>query len=264
MGSQFCDVFCHANFVNLLMEQSEIPLGRHSLLPFRQLNFDGCPVRLGNKALQILSTLAAANGRIVTMGELMNTVWSGLIVEDNAVQVHVAALRKALGSDARLLVTVRGIGYRLEDGRNNSISLANFKKIRSIAVLAFVNMTGNREMDYLGEGMAEELINSLSRTPGLTVSSRTSSFAYKNRNVDARDICEQLGVDAMVEGSVRIAGEFARVTAQLISSENGAHIWSKNFDHEFSDLFELQGDITAMIVQSLQRFIAPAQTARII
>lgn len=241
------------------MEQLEIPLGRHSLLPFRQLNVDGHPVRLGNKALQILSTLAAAKGRLVTIGDLMNTVWSGVIVEDNAVQVHVAALRKALGTDANLLITVRGLGYRLETDCFNGHSSNGLKQFHSIAVLAFVNMTGNPQMDYLGDGMAEELINALSRIDGLTVSSRTSSFAYKYRTVDAREICEQLGVDAMVEGSVRVAGKLARVTAQLISAENGVHIWSKNFDHEFSDLFELQSDITDSIIRSLQRFIHPAQ-----
>lgn len=239
------------------MEQPEVPLGRHSLLPFRQLNVDGHPVRLGNKALQILSTLAAAKGQLVTMGDLMNTVWSGLFVEDNAVQVHVAALRKALGADANLLVTVRGLGYRLEACSFHNPPSNSINQLNSIAVLAFVNMTGNPQMDHLGDGLAEELINALSRTDGLTVSSRTSSFAYKYRTVDARDICEQLGVDAMVEGSVRIAGKRARVTAQLISAEDGVHIWSKNFDHEFSDLFELQSDITDSIVQSLQRFIRP-------
>ena len=241
------------------MEQPEIPLGGHSLLPFRQLNVDGQPVRLGNKALQILSTLAAAKGHLVTMGDLMNTVWSGLIVENNAVQVHVAALRKALGNDANLLITVRGLGYRLESGCFDGHPSNSLKQLNSIAVLAFVNMTGNPQMDYLGDGMAEELINALSRIDGLTVSSRTSSFAYKYRTLDARDICDQLRVDAMVEGSVRIAGKRARVTAQLISAENGAHIWSKNFDHEFSDLFELQSDITNSIVRSLHRFIRPAQ-----
>lgn len=241
------------------MEQPEVPLGRHSLLPFRQLSVDGRPVRLGNKALQILSTLAAAKGQLVTMGDLMNTVWSGLTVEDNAVQVHVAALRKALGDDANLLVTVRGLGYRLDAGRPNNPALNRLKQVNSIAVLAFENMTGNPQMDYLGDGMAEELINALSRTGELTVSSRTSSFAYKYRTVDARDICEQLGVDAMVEGSVRIADQLTRVTAQLISAKDGVHIWSQNFDHEFSDLFKLQSDITDSIVRSLHKFIRPAQ-----
>lgn len=241
------------------MQQIEVPLGRHALLPFRQLNMDGCPVHIGNKALQILSTLAAAKGQIVTMGELMDAVWSGLIVEDNAVQVHVAALRKAMGNDSNLLVTIRGLGYRLDPDHNQAASPAGVKQLNSIAVLAFVNMTGDPHMDHVSDGMAEELINSLSRTDGLIVSSRTSSFAYKNRIIDARSICEELGVDALVEGSVRIAGAFARVTAQLISSKSGVHIWSENFDHEFCDLFELQSDVTASIVHSMQRFVRPSE-----
>ncbi len=239
------------------MENLEVTLGRHSLLPFRQLKFDRRPIPLGNKALQILSTLAAAKGQIVTKCELMNIVWSGLIVDENALHVHVTLLRKALGDDARLLVTVRGLGYRLDDRNAGGRSATSPRRYSSIAVLAFINMTGNARMDYLGEGMAEELINTLSAIAGLKVSSRTSSFAYKHRNVDARYICEELGVEALVEGSVRIAGGLARVTAQLIDADDGTHVWSKNFDHEFADLFALQGDITEGIMQSLDTFLQP-------
>ena len=240
------------------MEQLEVTLGRHSLVPFRQLQLDHRPVPIGNKALQILSALAAAEGQIVTKFDLMNIVWSGLIVEENALHVHVALLRRALGLDAKLLITVRGLGYRL-DRRFNDLSSPNgLQQYRSIAVLSFLNMTGNQQMDYLGDGTAEELINALSRRPGIKVSSRTSSFAFKDRQVDARHICEKLGVDALIEGSVRIAGGLARVTAQLIDGNDGTHVWSKNFDHEFADLFALQGDIANGIMRSLEKFLQPA------
>lgn len=237
------------------MEEPEVTLGRHTLLPFRQLQCDRRPVRIGNKALQILSTLAAARGQIVTKFELMNIVWSGLIVDENALHVHVAAVRRALGTDAGLLITVRGLGYRLDSRFAKATSSAGAHQYRSIAVLAFMNMTGNPAMDYLGEGISEELINTLSRTKGLKVSSRTSSFAFKHRNVDARQICEKLGVEALVEGSVRIAGDQARVTAQLIDGDDGTHVWSKNLDHEFADLFDLQGDITMGIMRSLENYL---------
>lgn len=237
------------------MEELEVTLGRHTLLPFRQLQCDHRTVPIGNKALQILSTLAAARGQIVTKFELMDIVWSGLIVDENALHVHVAALRRALGVDAKLLITVRGLGYRLDSRFSDYSSADQFHQYRSIAVLAFINMTGNPEMDYLGDGISEELINSLSRTKGLKVSSRTSSFAFKHRNLDARQICEKLNVDALVEGSVRIAGGRARVTAQLIDGEDGTHVWSKNFDHEFADLFDLQGDITDGIMRALKCFL---------
>lgn len=239
------------------MQNLNIKVGRFTLQPFRQLRLNGRPVPLGNKALEILSTLAAAKGEIVTKCELMNVVWSGLSIDENALQVHVVALRKALGDDARLLVTVRGLGYRLEIGYTNDNHKTGFKQFGSLAVLAFVNMTGDPQLDYLGEGMAEELINALSRMPGLKVSSRTSSFAFKNRNIDVRQISDQLNVVAIIEGSVRIAGGRARVTAQLIDAEDGNHIWSKNLDHEFADLLMLQGDITDAIVESLKKYIQP-------
>ena len=241
------------------MEQSEVMLGRHTLLPFRQLQYDHRLVPIGNKALQILSTLAAAKGQIVTKFELMDIVWSGLIVDENALHVHVAALRRALGRDARLLTTVRGLGYRLGSNAANTVSPYDMRQFGSIAVLAFLNMTGNPEMDYLGEGISEELINALSPRQTLKVSSRTSSFAFKHRNVDARYICEKLGVEALVEGSVRIAGGRARVTAQLIDGEDGSHVWSKNLDHEFADLFDLQGDIADGIMRSLENFLCRAE-----
>lgn len=236
------------------MEHLEVTLGRHTLLPFRQLQLDRRPVHVGNKALQILSALAAAEGQIVTKFDLMNIVWSGQIVEENALHVHVALLRRALGLDARLLITVRGLGYRLDKQFNDFDCTNSLQQYRSVAVLAFLNMTGNPQMDYLGDGMAEELINTLSRRPGLKVSSRTSSFAFKDRQVDARQICEKLGVDALVEGSVRVAGGLARVTAQLIDGNDGTHVWSKNFDHEFADLFALQGDITDSVMRSFDGF----------
>ena len=240
------------------MEQLEVTLGRHRLLPFRQLQLDHRPVPIGNKALQILSTLVAAEGQIVTKFDLMNIVWSGLIVDENALHVHVAMLRRAIGSDAKLIITVRGLGYRLDRRVKDSTAPNGVRQYRSIAVLSFLNMTGNQQMDYLGDGTAEELINTLSRRQGLKVSSRTSSFAFKDCQVDARQICKKLGADALVEGSVRIAGGLARVTAQLIDGDDGTHVWSKNFDHEFADLFALQGDITNGIMRSLEKFLPPA------
>ncbi len=237
------------------MDQLEVTLGRHTLLPFRQLQLDHRPVPIGNKALQILSTLAAAEGQIVTKFDLMNTVWSGLTVDENALHVHVAQLRRALGPDAKLLITVRGVGYWLDKRLNDISSPIGLHQYRSIAVLSFLNMTGNQQMDYLGDGTAEELINALSRRPGIKVTSRTSSFAFKDHHVDARQICEKLGVDALVEGSVRIAGGLVRVTAQLIDGNDGTHVWSKNFDHEFADLFALQGDITNGVMRSLEKFL---------
>jgi DNA-binding winged helix-turn-helix (wHTH) protein len=125
------------------MKNYEVRVGRFALQPFRQLQLGETPIVIGRKALDILSTLAAANGRVVTKSELMDVVWPGLTVEENAIQVHVVALRKVLGDDAYLLNTVRGIGYRLDIGGTEESHVDNLHVRNSVAVLPFVNMTGD-------------------------------------------------------------------------------------------------------------------------
>jgi TolB-like protein len=135
----------------------------------------------------------------------------------------------------------------------------------SIAVVPFVNLTGDAGKEYFSDGMAEELINLLAEVPGLKVPARTSSFAYKGRNVDIRRIAQDLGVATILEGSVRSAGERIRVTAQLVNAQNGYHIWSQNYDRQFGDIFKLQDELAAAIVQALRTNLnadVPAATAR--
>ena len=103
----------------------------------------------------------------------------------------------------------------------------------SIAVLPFTNLTGDAGKEYFGDGLAEELIHVLARVPGLSVAARTSSFAYKGRNADVRQIARELEVGTVLEGSVRSAGERIRVTAQLIDGETGFHLWSQHYDRRF-------------------------------
>jgi adenylate cyclase len=123
---------------------------------------------------------------------------------------------------------------------------------RSIAVLPFANLTGDAGKDFLGEGLAEELIHTLAGVPGLRVPARTSSFAYKGRNRDVRRIAQELEVSTVLEGSVRAAGERIRITAQLIDGESGYHLWSQHYDRRFEDLFELQDELaSAIILQTL-------------
>jgi len=131
---------------------------------------------------------------------------------------------------------------------------------RSIAVLPFANLTGDAGKDFLGEGLAEELIHTLARVPGLRVPARTSVFAYKGRNADVRRIAQELAVSAVLEGSVRAAGERIRVTAQLIDGESGYHLWSQHYDRRFEDLFELQDELaSAIILQTLNVAVGVAE-----
>lgn len=121
----------------------------------------------------------------------------------------------------------------------------------SVAVLPFVNLTGDPSKEYFSDGMAEELINELTRMPGLKVPARTSSFAYKGRNVDVREIGRELGVSTVLEGSVRSAGERIRVTAQLVNARTGFQIWARSYDRKFGDVFKLEDDISAQIIDAL-------------
>lgn len=126
------------------------------------------------------------------------------------------------------------------------------ERIKSIAVLPFVNMSNEFENDYFSDGITEEIINALVKVDGLRVTSRTSSFAFKNNHKDLRVIGKQLGVNSILEGSVRKAGDKIRITAQLISISDGYHIWAENFDGTMDDIFRVQDEISLKIANSLR------------
>ena len=122
----------------------------------------------------------------------------------------------------------------------------------SIAVLPFTDMSAEKDQEYFGEGIAEELINALAHIQGLRVVARTSAFALKGMNLDIREIGRKLDVKAVLEGSIRKAGNRLRITAQLINVEDGFHLWSERYDREMADIFAIQDEITAAIVNNLK------------
>jgi serine/threonine-protein kinase len=122
----------------------------------------------------------------------------------------------------------------------------------SIAVLPFLNMSGDKEQAYFSDGLAEEIINALTQIPGLKVIARTSSFAFRGREQDIRRIAEALTVTNILEGSVRTAGNRIRVTAQLINAADGSHLWSQRYDRELSDVFAIQDEISQAIAEKLR------------
>jgi adenylate cyclase len=121
----------------------------------------------------------------------------------------------------------------------------------AIAVLPFVNLTPERENEYFSDGMTEELTNALAQVPGLRVVARTSAFAFKGKDLDARQIAERLGVTALVEGSVRKVGDRIRLVAQLINAADGCHLWSESYDRTLADVFALQEELSRAIVAEL-------------
>ena len=126
----------------------------------------------------------------------------------------------------------------------------------SIAVLPFENMSGDKENEYFSDGLAEDVINALTRIPGLKVIARTSAFAFKGRQNDIRRIAEALGVAHVLEGSVRKAGNRIRVTAQLITATDGSHLWSERYDREMTDVFAIQDEIAEAIAGALRMKLA--------
>ena len=134
----------------------------------------------------------------------------------------------------------------------------------SIAVLPFANLSADKENEYFSDGLAEEILNLLAKIPGLKVIARTSAFAFRGKEQDIRGIAEALGVAYVLEGSVRRAGSRIRVTAQLINSADGAHIWSERYDRDMTDIFAIQDEIGRAISEALKVRLAPrARTANI-
>ena len=133
----------------------------------------------------------------------------------------------------------------------------------AIAVLPFTNMSGDPEQEYFSDGISEDIITDLSKIAGLTVIARNSSFIYKGRSVDIRDIGRELGVQSVLEGSIRRAGNRVRITAQLIDAANGSHLWADRYDRDLTDIFEVQDDVTRRIVEALKVTLSPAENARL-
>jgi TolB-like protein len=257
------------------MGRDEVHFGRFRLdLGQRKLAREGESVPLGSRALDILCVLASAKGEVVSKDELMARVWPGIIVEENNIQVHVSALRKALGEGTTgqsYLMTVPGRGYRLiglrpapwpnteDSGARSGPALPDRP---SIAVLPFQNMTGDSEHDYFADGIVEEIITALSRFRQLFVIARNSSFTYKGRPVNVKQAGVELGVRYVLEGSVRKSAKQVRITGQLIDASSGTHIWAERFDGRIEDIFDLQDRVTTGVVAAMAPKIEQAEIER--
>ncbi len=132
----------------------------------------------------------------------------------------------------------------------------------SIAVLPFVNMSGDKEQEYFSDGLAEEVINALVQVPGLKVTARTSAFSFKGKDVKVAQIAQELGVEHILEGSVRKAGNRIRITAQLIKASDGFHLWSERYDRELSDIFAVQEEVSGVITAALKTKLSSGPEGR--
>lgn len=142
-----------------------------------------------------------------------------------------------------------GVGAARHD---HEVSWTARDSLPSLAVLPFADMSPGRDQEFFSDGMTEEITNTLAKIQGLTVRARTSAFAYKSRNLDLRLVGDSLGVRYLVEGSVRKDGKQLRITAQLIDSEDGSHLWSESYDRPLMNVFEIQREIAEAIAEELR------------
>ena len=212
-------------------------------------------IALPKLSFDLLLALLRAAPNVISYEELMDQVWPGLVVNSETVSQRVKLLRDALGDDsrqARYIASLRARGYRLIPDVQPVAPLAFNPPAHSIAVLPFVNMSGDPQQEYFSDGMAEELLNSLVRISELKVPARTSAFAFKGKDMDVGDIARRLNVGAILEGSVRKAGNKVRITAQLIKATDGYNLWSQTYDRTLDDIFVVQDDIAGEVVKALK------------
>ncbi|MER9302179.1 winged helix-turn-helix domain-containing protein [Mesorhizobium sp. M0293] len=220
------------------------------------------PVAVGYRGLSLLAALVGRPGEILGKAELMDAAWPGTAVEEGNLTVQIAQLRKLLGppgdgSDGggEWISTVPRVGYRftgvveqLGSAKRKSLPLPDKP---SIAVLPFVNFSNDPEQDSFADGLTEDLITDLSRISGLFVIARNSTFAYKGKAMDVREIAGDLGVRYLLEGSARRAADRVRINAQLVDAVSGEHLWAERFDRSLEDIFAVQDEVTAKIVEAL-------------
>ena len=230
----------------------------------------GSRVVLGRRSLALLQALLEADGQVVSKSELMDAAWPNTSIDESNLTVQIAALRRCLGaspSGEELIATVPRVGYRFVQPLNQAEAAR--KPVEavapkpSVAVLAFTNLSSDLEQEYFADGLAEDLITDLSKVPGLTVIARHSSFSYRGRQVDIGTIAKDLGVQYIVEGSVRRAATRVRINAQLIDATDNSHIWADRFDRDLADIFALQDEVVSRIVRALADVLPSGRPSRI-
>jgi TolB-like protein/Tfp pilus assembly protein PilF len=248
-------------------------------------------ISVGPQVFDLLVYLIQNRERVVSKDDLIETVWRGRIVSDSTLTSHINAVRKAVGDsgeDQNLIRTIARKGIRfVGQVREQQISglvgstpppvqmtgdgqlaysmpspaLALPDK-PSIAALPFQNLSGDPEQEYFADGVVEDIIMALSRLRWLFVIARNSSFTYKGRAVDVKQVGRELGVRYVLEGSVRNAANRVRITGQLIDATTGAHLWADRFEVTLDDIFDLQDQIAASVVGAIAPQLEQAEIAR--
>ena len=245
----------------------------------RELRQQGTPVRLEPQVFDVLEYLIRERDRMVRKDDLIASVWDGRIVSESALATRINAARTAIGNSGkqqRLIRTVpskgiRFVGVAREEGeQGHTVGAEGAAERRtpslpekpSIVVLPFANLSCDPDQDYFTDGIVEDIITGLSRIGWLFVIARNSSFAYKSRAVDVKQVGRELGVRYILKGSVRKAANRVRIAAQLIDASTGAHVTAERFDGTLQNIFDLQDEITTGVIGAISPWLETAEIAR--
>ena len=264
----------------LSFDDCEIDLER------REFRRAGIAVHVEPQVFDLLVYLAQNGDRVVSKDEIFASVWEGRIVSDSTLTSRINAARKAIGDsgkEQKLIRTVSRKGLRfVGDVRTQPDSPEPADVLNSpldttvgparqalqlpdrpaIAVLPFINMSGDLEQEYFSDGISEDIITGLSKLRWFFVIARNSTFTYKGKSVHMRQIAEELGVGYVLEGSVRKSGDRVRITAQLNDVSTGSHIWAERYDRDLADVFAVQDEITESIVAAIEPQLYAAENFR--
>jgi TolB-like protein/class 3 adenylate cyclase/Tfp pilus assembly protein PilF len=246
----------------------------------RELCRGGDIIAIEPKVFDLLTYLIRHRERVVSRDELIDAVWNGRIVSDSALATCINAARVAIsdsGEAQRLIKTFPRKGFRFVgavreekastmDARDASPTPAvsfELPEKPSIAVLPFQNLSSDQEQEYFADGIVEDIISGLSRIRWLFVIARNSSFVYKGRAVDVKQVGRELGVRYLLEGSVRRAGDRIRISAQVIEAQSGVHLWAERYDRLYDDIFALQDEITMSVTGAIEPSLRKVEIERV-
>ena len=259
------------------------PTGIYEFGPFRfdaterRLLRDGVQVPLRLKTFETLRMLVEHAGRLVTKEALLRQVWPDAMVEENNINANVSILRKALGEDANgqsYIETVPRVGYRFV-GQVTQISSAQsapttsgdpapeLEPEKSVAVLYFENLSGDKEDEYFRDGMTEDVITELAKIKDLRLFPRSAVLAFRDKPLPVTEVGQQLRAAFVLEGSVRRAGSRLRITARLAETRTGHSVWAERYDRQLEDVFAIQDEIAQNIACALRVMLSDQEKREI-
>ena len=227
-------------------------------------------VSISPQEFDLLDHLIRNRDRVVSKDDIIQAIWKGRAISDTALTTRLNAVRTAIGDSGesqRLIKTLPRRGFRfvgqiqkppetagIDAAGNAGESPPQALELPdkpSIAILPFSNLSSDPEQDYFADGIVDEIITALSRFKSVFVIARNSSFTYKGRAVDLKQVGRELGVRYLLEGSVRKAAGRVRITCQLIDATTGMHLWADRYDNDLQDVFALQDEITVKVISSI-------------